>query len=116
MGNSGDLTDAGPLVDDAQTLELVVVETFVVWVIQWWRKKLGAAQTIGCGSVFYFLEGNEQAALVRAHCLDGEIVFLLSLAAMEHLAHREADFGLVGGGFDAQLAFDSVRFDDTADH
>ncbi len=116
MGKSSDLADVVAIMDDAQAFQLMVVETVIVRVIERRGEELRAAERICRGAVLYLFKGDEQAPLVHANCLDGEFVFLLSLAAMEHLVHREADFGLVGGGFDAQLAFDSVRFDDTADH
>ena len=116
MGKPGDLADVVAIMDDAQAFQLMVVETVIVRVIE--RRAKNCVPRSESAAVRSFISSK----VMRRRPLCTRTALMVSSCSFfpwrpwSYLAHREADFGLVGGGFDAQLAFDSVRFDDTADH
>ena len=115
MRDTGDLTDVGTVVNDAQAFELVVVEAIIVRVFTRRREELGAAQRIRRRAIMNPLEEDKESSLVHTHGLHRERVFLLSLLAMQDLAHGVPDLRFVRGGLDNELALDAVRFDNAAD-
>ena len=74
-----------------------------------------AAQRLGVVAVRDLLEEHQQAALVRAHRLHGQVAFAAGLLADERRPHGETARRVVGGGVDDDLAAHTVGLDDAPD-